>query len=187
MNWLIFALMTVACWGLYGIFLHAGQVGMRDPHLGRYKAFLFVGIAYFITAVLAPLVVLLINKETDWSMPGKGMWLSLFAGILGAAGAFCVLLAMASGAAKGGPGAAPLIAISVMSIIFCGAPLVNAIVSICMERPEGGLAAVPWQFLCGILMAALGGFMVVKFKPAGSPGSHGPPPGKPDIEAPAKE
>ena len=145
MNWLIFALMTVACWGLYGIFLHAGQVEMRDPHLGRYKAFLFVGIAYFITAVLAPLVVLLVNKETSWAMPGKGMWLSLFAGILGAAGAFCVLLAMASGA-KGGMSPA-VVAISVMSIIFCGAPLVNAIVSICMDRPEGGLAAIPWQFL----------------------------------------
>ncbi|MED5417757.1 MAG: hypothetical protein VYA27_03605 [Verrucomicrobiota bacterium] len=182
MNWLIFALMTVACWGLYGIFLHAGQVEMQDKELGRYKAFLFVGIAYFITAVLAPLVVLLVNKETDWSMPGKGMWLSLFAGILGAAGAFCVLLAMASGA-KGGMSPA-VVAISVMSIIFCGAPLVNAIVSICMDRPEGGLAAIPWQFLCGILMAALGGFMVVKFKPAGS---HGSPPRKPGIEAPAKE
>ena len=61
MNWLIFALMTVACWGLYGIFLHAGQVGMADKELGRYKAFLFVGIAYFITAVLAPLVLSLIH------------------------------------------------------------------------------------------------------------------------------
>ena len=118
-------------------------------------------------------------------MPSKGMWLSLFAGILGAAGAFCVLLAMASGA-KGGMSPA-VVAISVMSIIFCGAPLVNAIVSIWMERPEGGLAAIPWKFLCGILMAALGGFMVVKYKPTDPPGSHGPPPGKPDIEAPAKE
>ncbi len=183
MNWLIFALMTVACWGLYGIFLHAGQVEMQDKELGRYKAFLFVGIAYFITAVVAPLVVLLVKgTEGAWSMPSKGMWLSLFAGILGAAGAFCVLLAMASGA-KGGMSPA-VVAISVMSIIFCGAPLVNAIVSIWMDRPEGGLAAIPWQFLCGILIAALGGFMVVKFKPAGTPGS---PPRKPGIEAPAKE
>ena len=79
MNWLIFALMTVACWGLYGIFLHAGQVEMQDKVLGRYKAFLFVGIAYFITAVLAPLTVLLV-KGADWAMPGKGMWLSLVAG-----------------------------------------------------------------------------------------------------------
>ena len=179
MNWLIFALMTVACWGLYGIFLHQGQVEMQDKGLGRYKAFLFVGIAYFITAVAAPLVVLLV-KGADWSMPAKGMWLSLFAGILGAIGAFCVLLAMASGMKSMSPAAVP---IAVMSIIFCGAPLVNAIVSICMDRPPGGLASIPWQFFCGICLAALGGFMVVKFKPAGS---HGAPPAKPAAEVRAE-
>ena len=59
MTWLIFALMTVAAWGLYGVFLHKGQVQMEDPVNGRYKAFLFVGIAYFLTAVLAPLALLL--------------------------------------------------------------------------------------------------------------------------------
>ena len=58
MTWLAFALMTVVSWGLYGVFLHSGQAGMADPALGRYKAFLFVGIAYFLTAVLAPLAML---------------------------------------------------------------------------------------------------------------------------------
>ena len=57
MTWLIFALMTVVSWGLYGIFLHTGQVAMADPVHGRYKAFLFVGLAYFLTAVLAPFVM----------------------------------------------------------------------------------------------------------------------------------
>jgi len=39
MNWLGFALMTVAFWGLYGVFLHKGAIGMKDPEFGRYKAF----------------------------------------------------------------------------------------------------------------------------------------------------
>ena len=56
MTWLVFALLTVAAWGVYGIFLHNGQVMMKDPENGRYKAFLFVGIAYFLTAVVAPIV-----------------------------------------------------------------------------------------------------------------------------------
>ena len=30
MNWLVFALMTVVSWGLYGIFLHNGQTAMAD-------------------------------------------------------------------------------------------------------------------------------------------------------------
>lgn len=173
MNWLIFALMTVACWGLYGIFLHAGQVGMADKELGRYKAFLFVGIAYFITAVLAPLVVLLMSKNMNWAMPPKGMWLSLLAGILGAIGAFCVLLAMGSGAKAGmSPG---IVAVSVMSIIFAGAPIVNAIVAIVLHPPKGG--GISPLFIMGILLAAAGGFMVTKFKP-----NPGPPP-KPATEA----
>ncbi|NNM29763.1 MAG: hypothetical protein HKO57_09575, partial [Akkermansiaceae bacterium] len=149
MNWLIFALMTVICWGLYGIFLHAGQVGMADRELGRYKAFLFVGIAYFITAVLAPLIVLVMSENMSWSMPPKGMWLSLLAGILGAIGAFCVLLAMGAGA-KGGMSPA-VVAVSVMSIIFAGAPIVNAIVAMILHPPKGGVGAIPVPFLLGIL------------------------------------
>ena len=83
MNWLVFALMTVVSWGVYGIFLHTGQMGMGDPANGRYKAFLFVGIAYFLTAVLAPLAMLLM-RGADWQYPAAGMTWSLIAGIAGA-------------------------------------------------------------------------------------------------------
>ena len=105
--WLIFSLMTVLSWGVYGVLLHSGQLGMSDPVNGRYKAFLFVGIAYFLTAVLAPLGVLALNGAS-WRFPVSGMWWSLVAGIAGAVGAFCVLLAFG---AKGSPAA-------VMSIVF---------------------------------------------------------------------
>src|SRR5215475_13562095 len=114
MNWLIFALMTVASWGVYGIFLHTGQMGMKDAVYGRYKAFLFVGLAYFLTAVLAPLA-LLMTRGADWNYTRSGMLWSLVAGIAGAAGAFCVLLAF------GAPKATPAV---VMSIVFAGAPVV---------------------------------------------------------------
>ena len=61
--WLFFALLTVASWGVYGAFLHTGQVAMNDPVHGRYKAFLFVGVAYFITAVLAMTIDRLLGGE----------------------------------------------------------------------------------------------------------------------------
>jgi predicted branched-subunit amino acid permease len=54
---------------------------MQDPQLGRYKAFLFVGIAYFLTAVLAPLVTLML-RGADWNYPRSGMGWSLLAGIV---------------------------------------------------------------------------------------------------------
>ena len=52
LSWLVFALSTVLCWGFYGVLLHSGQVAMSDPAQGRYKAFLLVGVAYFLTGVL---------------------------------------------------------------------------------------------------------------------------------------
>ncbi len=165
--WLFFALGTVVTWGLYGIFLHMGQVGMADPVNGRYKAFLFVGVAYFLTAVIAPLAIL-VARGSDWNFPGKGLWLSLIAGILGAVGAFCVLLSLGALFAQGNK-SAPAI---VMSIIFAGAPIVNAIVSLVMHPPAGGLAGMRWQFVVGICMAALGGYLVVKFKPEPASGGH---------------
>ncbi len=164
MNWLFFALMTVASWGVYGVLLHTGQLGMKDAANGRYKAFLFVGLAYFLTAVLAPLAVLLF-RGADWTYPKAGMVWSLIAGIAGAIGAFCVLLAFG---AKGTPAV-------VMSIVFAGAPIVNAFYSIWQHPPEGGLASIKPQFFLGIVLAALGGCMVTYYKP--NPPQAKPQPG----------
>lgn len=170
MTWLLFALLTVVSWGVYGVFLHTGQssMGGGDPAIARYKAFLFVGLAYFLTAVLAPLALLML-KGAAWSAyTGKGMAWSLIAGIVGAIGAFGVLLAFGAG---GKPGV-------VMSIIFAGAPIVNAIVSLALHPPPGGWSKVPAPFYLGILLAALGGFLVTYFKP-GAP----PPKPKPQVAA----
>lgn len=153
-SWLGFALMTVVSWGCYGVFLHTGQMGMADPVNGRYKAFLFVGIAYFVTAVLAPLLILKLNGA-DWTFPAKGLTWSLIAGIVGAAGAFFVLLAFGS---RGTPTV-------VMSIVFAGAPVVNAVVAYAFHPPAGGLANIRWQFILGILLAAGGGALVAFYKP----------------------
>src|SRR5438874_412256 len=120
MTWLLFAFLTVFSWGVYGIFLHMGQMGMNVPGAkpdpdARYKAFLFVGIAYFLVAILAPLVVLKMNNAT-WTFPTTGAWWSLIAGIVGAIGAFAVLLAF--GAAPKPPGAPAAYVPVIMSIIF---------------------------------------------------------------------
>jgi hypothetical protein len=154
MNWLIFSLMTVASWGVYGIFLHTGQTAMADKSNALYKSFLFVGVAYFLTAVLAPLAMLVVRKA-DWNFPAAGMGWSLVAGIVGAIGAFCVLLAFGAG---GKPGV-------VMSIVFAGAPIVNAVVALAQHPPAGGWGTIRWQFYLGIVMAATGGCLVTFFKP----------------------
>jgi len=163
--WLVFVLMTVVTWGVYGVFLHGGQMAMGDPVHGRYKAFLWVGIAYFFIAVLAP-VLLLKAGGAAWSMPGRGIALSLVAGAVGAVGAFGVLLAFG---AKGQPAV-------VMSIVFAGAPIVNAVVALALHPPPGGFAALRPQFYLGILLAALGGTLVTLYKPGPAPAAK-PGPG----------
>src|SRR6059036_1243609 len=120
LTWLLFALLTVFSCGVYGVFLHTGQVAMGDPVNGRYKAFLFVGIAYFLTAVLAPLLMLAARGTAFSGYTTAGSWWSLIAGIAGAIGAFGVLLAFG---AKGKPP-------EVMAVVFAGAPVVNSVVSI---------------------------------------------------------
>src|SRR5436190_13145129 len=101
MNWPFFALLTVFSWGVYGVMLHEGQMGMADKENGRYMAFLYVGIAYFLVAVVAPAAMLKLQggRLDFWAYPPRGLWWSLVAGIVGAVGAFGVLLAF---------GAAPL-------------------------------------------------------------------------------
>jgi hypothetical protein len=163
MNWLIFALMTVASWGVYGAFLATGSAEMKDPVNGRFKAFLFVGIAYFLTAVIAPLAVLVL-RGADWNYPKNGMLWSLIAGIMGAVGAFCVLLAFG---AKGPPAV-------VMSIVFAGAPIVQAIYMIWQHPPSGGISSIDPKFFLGILLAAAGGCLVTLYRPSAVP--HAPPP-----------
>ena len=157
-SWLLFVGMTVVAWGLYGIFLHTGQVGMADADNGRYKAFLFVGIAYFLTAVVAPLLMLVV-RGASWDFPSGGAWWSLIAGIVGAIGAFGVLLAF-------GAGGKPSV---VMALVFAGAPVVNAVVALSVHPPTGGWSTIRWQFFAGIALAALGGFLVTRYKPGPAP------------------
>ena len=119
--------------------LHNGQNFMleknADPDQGkdirRYKSFLFVGLAYLLVAVIGSAILLLLSGA-EWSFTSKGVTWSFLAGVVGAIGAFGVLLAF-------GAGGKPAV---VMSIVFAGAPIVNAVVATLAHPPENGWSAV---------------------------------------------
>ena len=154
--------MTVICWGTYGVCMHTGSMNMKSPEHGRIMAFLWVGLAYFLTAVIAPIIILKLKGGpiNFWAYPAKGWQWSLIAGTLGAIGALGVLLAF--GASPNPPVYVPV----VMSIIFAGAPIVNAIVN---TTKNSAWDNVQLPFVLGILLAALGGYLVTKHAPKPSP------------------
>ena len=130
-TWLIFALLTVLSWGVYGVILHKGRgympMGSETPHAGL-KAFLFVCIAYAIIGVAS--AVLLKVRGSDWSLTPMGIQWSLIAGVTGALGAVTLVLALGAAAPiyKGAAAAA------VMPIVFGGAPVINTLVAMLLNR-----------------------------------------------------
>ena len=151
---LIFVVMTFVCWGLYGPVLHVGQVTMGGGHGQRslLRPLICVGFAYFLIAVLFPLVVLKTKGETgSWSASGF-IW-SFAAGAIGAIGALGIVLAFKF---QGKP-------FYVMPLVFGLAPIINTFVTMAMARTFKQ-ASVP--FYIGILIVAIGAAGVLINKPA---------------------
>lgn len=168
-QWLVYALLVVIFWGVYAVLLHEGSSSIGDPSpaIGRYKAFLFVGLAYFLVAIIGP-VMLIKTAGAGWGMAPRGVGFSIAAGFAGALGAFGLLLAL------GAPGGTPP---NVMAVVFGGAPVVNALVAIAWHPPAGGWKVVSPMFWLGIGVTVLGTFLVVTNRPK-------PPAPKPAKAAP---
>lgn len=150
-SWHLFVLCTVFCWGAYVPMLHHGQHAFGGKTGAPLRAFLFVGLAYFIVS-LCTLGYVVITKVEPLEMTRAGMSLSLLAGILGAIGAVGVVFALQHG---GKP-------LSVAPLVFAGAPIVNTIVSMIWDKPTK--PPVLW-FYVGIALAGLGAAMVLRFRP----------------------
>jgi hypothetical protein len=146
-----FVLLTILCWGNYGVLMHHGKESMGDA----LRPFVGVGFAYFAIAVVVPALLLWFRGEKgNWSR--DGVILSIIAGAVGALGALGVILAFSF---KAKP-------IYVMPLVFGGAPVINTLVTMAMTA---NIEKVKPIFLVGILMAALGGAGVLYFKPSEGP------------------
>jgi len=146
--WLLFVAGALTAWGCYVPTLHAGQAALKG---GAIRAFLCVGCAYFMTAVLAPLGLLAAKME-PWDFNLRGVSLSTLAGCLGATGALCMILALKFGGT-------PLV---VAPLVFGGAPVVAAFVSMAVHKP----ASPPLPlFYLGLLMVGTGAFLVLRYRP----------------------
>ena len=144
---------TILCWGIYGPVLHWGQADMStlEGEYARLRPFVCVGLAYFLIGVLAPIAWLTMRGEKGgWTT--SGAILSQAAGALGAIGALGIIFAFNFG---GKP-------IYVMPLVFGGAPVVNAFLTIYMS---GKLKEIGPVFLAGLIMVLLGAVTVLIFAP----------------------
>jgi hypothetical protein len=171
-TWLYFVIGAVLTWGAYVVTIDHGRAklaeGVPPAHraVAAMRAFLFIGLAYFVMGVLVPWAYLAMNKIPAGQDPGfnlKGSVLSSVAGILGAAGALCIVFAV--GHARRTYGATG--ALYVSPLVFAFAPIINCIISIAIEPPHAG----SWPtrkmalFAVGLLMAAGGAALVLYNKP----------------------
>ena len=149
--------LVILSWGAYGNLLNAGTRAMGNPTdaavgVSHFLPFIFVGVAYFLIAVLAAWGFLRSHGEPGhWS--AGGIFWSFLSGVVTAVGALGVILAMTSG---GSP-------IYVMPLIFGGAPVVNTIASMLMAKSFKEAGPV---FYAGLILVILGAVGVLVWSPA---------------------
>lgn len=153
-DWWWFVLGAVLAWGLYVPVLHEGQhhLGVGKPSDGAVRAFLCVGLAYFLTAVVVPLLLMWFDVAgaRQGEFNEKGITFATLGGVAGAAGALCIILSLKYGG----------LPLYVAPLVFAGAPIVNAVVSLLWKT-----RAFPGPlFFVGLVLAALGAGLVLYSK-----------------------
>ncbi len=143
---------TIVAWGLYGPVLHWGQRDMSTVGgYARLRPFVCVGLAYFAIGVVVPGILLKLKGEQGgWSL--KGILFSFGGGALGAIGALGIIMAFNFG---GKP-------VYVMPLVFGGAPVVNAFLTIFMAKRMKEIGPI---FIAGLVMVLLGAITVLMNKP----------------------
>ncbi len=156
-SWILYAVGTMLFWGSYIPVIHSAQLATGGKYKGVWT-FLFVGIAYFLTAVLVPIGVLYWNRGTIAETPTtKSITLGIIAGILGAAGALSLIFALMYAV---GANVSPVV---VPSLVFAGTPIVATLIGLLVHPPKN----VPSpMFFVGIVVAAAGASLVLRFRPS---------------------
>ena len=161
--------MTVICWGSYGTVLHKSQAKMGGSRL---RPLFCVGLAYFLIAVIVPLLILSRTGAPDWNYAGA--FGSLAAGACGAIGALGIILSFTFG---GKP-------VFVMPIVFGGAPIINTMISVIEKGTDEGIPAL---FVASLTIVIIGAIATLVCAPKPGPGKPVENEGDEDSPRPADD
>ena len=169
--WMLYVAFAGLAWGCYVplIFFGGNELGKGQAALGgRLLAILCVGVAYFVLAVLIPLVMFVTGQAPWPQYSNNGLIFSALAGVAGALGAICVIFATraAVGAAKGAGIDPNSYKIYIAPLIFRLAPVINTVLSSfwhpTSENPFHFEANFPgWKLWLGILLVGMGAALVL--------------------------
>ncbi len=210
--WWVYVLVAGLAWGTYvPIIFYGGTELTTKPGTigGRLASILCVGVAYFVIAVVIPLILMGLREDAkpDWKL--NGLIFSGLAGVAGAVGAICVIFAskaavdtakgefetreaalVARIAAETQPDAKSALEqelddfraskgkylasyrILIAPLIFALAPLINTLLSLVWHPKPGSpwhfnFEMPSWHLPVGIVLVALGTFLVLYSKEAG--------------------
>jgi drug/metabolite transporter (DMT)-like permease len=179
-EWLVYVGLAGLSWGTYVPFI---AYGGKELSGNRFGALLCVGVAYVLVAIALPLALFLSGKEPWPELKATGLLFATVAGLVGAAGALCVIFATR---AAGGPKSNEYLYIA--PLIFGLAPIINTVVSSLWHPQKGqpfhfGVEFPGWKLWLGIIFVGVGAALVLFSKEEAETGKSA---GKPTAVASAE-
>src|SRR5262245_52796458 len=195
--WWGYVILAGLAWGTYvPIIFFGGQLlsplnpqGNPVGIGGRLAAILSVGVAYFLMGVVVPVVLMATRDDAQPQWKTVGLVFSGLAGVAGAVGAICVIFASKAAVDQArADGINPATyRIYIAPLIFCLAPLINTLLSIVWHpNARSGEWAVfhldlpGWKLWVGIVLVAVGTFLVLLSKEEAEASKGAPAPKPPE-------
>lgn len=185
--WWGYVILAGLSWGTYVpiIFYGGTELTTRPGTIGgRLASILCVGVAYFVLAVVIPVVLMATRGDEakpEWKT--NGLVFSGIAGIAGAVGAICVIFASKAAVdqAKADGIDPATYRIYIAPLIFTLAPIINTVLSLVWHPKPGnpfhfGFEMPSWHLPVGIVLVAAGTFLVLYSKEAAEAKKGGPKP-----------
>lgn len=171
--WWGYVIVAGLSWGTYVPIVFYGGTELNKPGGigGRLASILCVGVAYFLIAVVLPLVLMQTRDDAEPNWKTNGLVFSGLAGVAGAVGAICVIFA-----SKAAVDAAKLEGVNpatyriyIAPLIFCLAPMINTVMSLVWHPKPGdpwhfGFEMPGWKLAVGIVLVAAGVFLILLSK-----------------------
>ena len=167
-EWLLYVALAGLSWGTYVPLIFYGGNELGGKSGARLMAILCVGVAYFVMAVVFPLLMFLTKFEEWPGLKPVGLVFSGLAGVAGAAGAICVVFASKSAVtgAKADGLDMDTYRVFIAPLIFGLAPVINVLVSTIWHPKPGDpfhfeVELPGWKLWVGIVLVGLGAALVL--------------------------